>query len=91
MERWIRRLALTGNIIGALVTVWGLIRFFAEGHLNGLFIALAIIVVGPVEDLLQQRVRNNPGGPKGEAWVKIIDLTTSITFLVLLGCVLFFT
>lgn len=87
MERWIGRLKFMGTIIGMGVVAWGLIRFFAEGKMIGLLVALAIVIVGPLEDILKKRVRKRPGGEAGEAWVTVVDLVTSIAFLLLLSCV----
>lgn len=87
MARWIKRLTWLGNLIGTVVVIWGLIRFFGESKTSGLLIALAIVIVGPLEDILKRRVRNRPGGEEGEAWATVVDLVTSIAFLVLLGFV----
>lgn len=87
MVRWVKGLNWLGNIIGTIVVVWGLIRYFFEGQTIGLLIALAIVIVGPLEDILKRRVRNQPGGEKGEAWATIVDLATSLVFLILLAFV----
>ena len=87
MLRWIKGLTLLGNVLGTIVVVSGLIRYFFEGQTVGILIALAIVIVGPLEDVLKRKVRNHPGGEKGEAWATVVDLMTSMAFIVLLGLV----
>ena len=86
MERWIRWLTISGTVIGALVVLYGFVRFFALGSAPPLLIAVAILIVGPGEDILQRWARRTGSTPaEGELRATIVDRATSLAFLVLLG------
>jgi hypothetical protein len=86
---WIRSLTTVGNVLGAAVIVFGIATFVRDGALAGLLIAIAIIIVGPGEDVLQAWVRRTATDPAvGEELAEIVDRATSVAFLVLLGLTL---
>ncbi|ADL08804.1 hypothetical protein [Thermosediminibacter oceani] len=62
--------------MGALTVLYSFCLFFKNKSLSPLFIALAIITAGPLEDLLMRRV-----SPK---YWPVIDQLTSLGFLVFL-------
>jgi CDP-diglyceride synthetase len=89
MDTLIARLTTAGTIIGAIVVVYGFIRFVTVGSWVGLLIAVAILIVGPLEDLLKGWVRQRARTPEeGEAHATIVDRVTSLAFLVLLAVVI---
>jgi hypothetical protein len=86
---WIRSLTMLGNVLGVAVILLGIFTFVSSGAVAGLLIAIAIIVVGPGEDLLQAWVRRTAPDPAtGEERATIVDRATSVVFLVLLGLTL---
>lgn len=85
-ERWIRPLTTTGTIVGVAVIAVGVLTFAWAGYLPGLVIALAILIVGPGEDLGQAYVRRKaPTLEEGEVRATVVDRVTSLAFLLLLG------
>lgn len=85
MERWNRGLKAAGVAAGAAVVIYGLIRFFVEGNVPALLVALSVIVVGPGEDLLKSIARRRAGDPqRAEGWAALVDHATSLAFLLLL-------
>ena len=86
MKAWIRGLTIAGNVIGAIVILYGVAVYLTVGAVIGLLIAVAILVVGPGEDLLEDWARRTAETPEqGELRVAIVDRSTSLAFLVLLG------
>lgn len=72
---------LISHLLGTVVVLEGLHEFITDESKIGLYIALAIIVVGPLEDLL-----NNISG--SAEWRELVNQLTSIAFLVFLGLIL---
>jgi hypothetical protein len=86
VQKLITMLKLLGIMLGAAVVAWGLIRFVMGGSVAPLFISLAIIIAGPIEDLLTFWVKKHGRTEKKRSTlVQIVDLTTSIGFLICLG------
>lgn len=86
MERWIHWLTTSGTVIGALVVLYGIVRFVALGSAPPLLIAVAILIVGPGEDILQNWARRTASMPaEGDLRATIVDRATSLAFLILLG------
>jgi hypothetical protein len=83
MQRWITLLNWVGVLLGAAVIAFGLIRFILDGLWTGLYIALAILLGGPVEDLLDEWVKNK--WPSSADLRRLVDLATSAAFLICLG------
>lgn len=87
MRGWIRVLTVTGWILGAAVILYGLDRFMRERNVPALLVSLAVIIAGP-EDVLKSRLRHK-AGTEEEPTVKLVDLATSVAFLVLLLIVVY--
>ena len=86
MKAWIRWLTAAGNALGAVVILYGVASFVTAGSAAGLLIAIAILVVGPGEDLLEAWVRNTADtAEQGELRAAVVDRSTSLAFLALLG------
>ncbi|KKM11613.1 hypothetical protein SY88_07970 [Clostridiales bacterium PH28_bin88] len=85
----IRLMALISYLLGAAVVLGGLRQYLTSDSKIGLYVALAIIVVGPVEDLLNMIIS---GGEISEEerryYMALVNHLTSIGFLVLLGLIL---
>ena len=65
---------------------FGVLEFARTGYGPGLVIALAILIVGPGEDLGQAYVRRTAPSPEeGEVRATVVDRVTSLAFLLLLG------
>lgn len=86
MQHWAKWLFIVGQLLGAAILAWGIVRFVREGAAVPLLIALAILIGGPVEDLLTDWA-NRKYKRSGEraVVVHLIDLATSIGFLICLG------
>jgi hypothetical protein len=90
MRRWIQVTTTAGTVLGITVVVYGLARFAFGGSIVGLLVAVAVLIVGPGEDLLQKLARQRASTPeRGEAWATIVDRVTSIAFLIVLGLVIY--
>lgn len=85
MERITRVLHLLGFAAGAAVIAFGLARGLIDGATGPLLIALAVVVVGPVEDGLNRLTRHAPSEASQKAWITLIDRATSLIFLLLLA------
>lgn len=83
MQYWVRVLHGVGILLGALVVVLGVWRFVTSGLLSPMMMALAIIVAGPLEDLLTYWAKQRQ--PANKTLVSLIDAATSIGFLLCLG------
>jgi len=82
--RWIRLLTVAGWIAGAAVILYGLAVFLSAGILPALLVALAVVIAGPLEDVLKGWVRRRKQLEPEEPLVRNVDLTTSLVFLALL-------
>jgi len=87
MESFNKVLRWLNYIFGIALIVFGLGAFALRGSWIGLLLAVALIAVGPLEDLLNKRLRI-PGVPQEQTKV-FINQSTSLTFIVLLLVVLF--
>lgn len=86
MHRWVRSLTTARTIAGTAVVAFGLLAYALGGHLPGLVLAVAILVVGPGEDLGQAYARRTAPSPEeGEERATVVDRVTSLAFLLLLG------
>lgn len=75
-----------GELLGAQVILTGILRFAYHGCVSCLLIALAIIIAGPIEDLLTAWViKKGKSDPERQQLVSLVDLSTSIGFLLCLG------
>lgn len=72
---------------GTAVVVSSLYFYFTQNKTVPLYIALSIIIAGPLEDYLISYIQNSPSILPGnkERYKKIVDNTTSLAFLILLG------
>lgn len=72
------------NLVAGLgVIVYGVFRWVAHGNVPAGLIALAVLVVGPLEDALKRKVHTAMGLVPATA-VELVDQATSAVFLVLL-------
>lgn len=80
---------LLNYILGTTVVVSAFYIYLTTNELIPLYIALAIIIAGPLEDLLIAYIKRSPVLSPGdkEQYAKIVDNTTSLVFLVFLGLV----
>jgi hypothetical protein len=74
-----KNLKIFTTLLGAVIVMEGLYKAFKFQSITALYISLVIIIVGPIEDLLN----NNTNLPE-----YIIDQLTSIAFLIFLGLML---
>lgn len=81
---WIRLLTLAGWILGAAVIVYGFSIYRSSRNLPALLISLAVLIAGPLEDLLKGWVRRRTQCAPAEPLVRLVDLATSVGFLILL-------
>ncbi len=77
----LRIFKLLNYLLGTTVVVSAFIIYIIKKETIPLYVALAIIIAGPLEDLLYAYIGNK------EQYKKIIDNTTSLAFLILLGLV----
>jgi len=85
VDSWLTVLTTAGNVLGAAVILAGVVRFIASGAVPALLIAIAVLVVGPGEDVLKRWVRARAGSPKEALeWETLVDRATSLAFLALL-------
>ncbi len=78
---------LFNYLLGTIVVVNGFYVYSTTGKILPFYVALAIIIAGPLEDLLISLVQNSPAlSPADkEKYVSIVDNVTSLAFLLLLG------
>lgn len=88
MKRLIQVLTVAGWISGLAVIGYGIARYFQQRNIPSLLIALAVVIVGPLEDVLKGWVRRKTRVEE-EPLAKIVDLSTSVTFLILLLVVVY--
>jgi len=81
---WVPVFTWLGYVLGAAVILYGLSRFLAQGSVPSLLISAAVLIAGPVEDLLTHWVRRVRRIPDEEPAVTLVDLVTSVAFLILL-------
>lgn len=80
----VKILTWLGYVFGVAVILYGLWRYFAQGSLPSLLISLAVFIAGPLEDVLTSWVRRMRHLPAEEPEVVLVDLATSLAFLILL-------
>lgn len=74
-----------GNVVGLATIAFGIAQYILTQNLAGLLIALAVIVVGPTEDILRYVARQRARSSReATEWESVVDQATSITFLLLL-------
>ena len=85
MQRFLHVLNVLGFVLGALVVLYGGLRFYTQQWLPGLLIALAVVIAGPLEDLLKGWA-NRQGATEAdhENMRLAVDRATSAAFLALL-------
>lgn len=73
--------------VGTAVVASSFNFYFTKNETIPLYIALAIIIAGPLEDFLITYIERSPSlSPADkEQYAKIVDNTTSLAFLILLG------
>lgn len=78
---------LFNYLLGTIVVVNGLYVYSTTGKILPLYVALAIIIAGPLEDLLIAFVQNSPALSPADKkkYASIVDNATSLAFLLLLG------
>ncbi len=84
MEGLNRLLWILGVILGIVQILYGFYRFWADKIVIALFVSLAVVIAGPLEDILKAAVRRRRKLPPEEPAVKTVDLATSVGFLVCL-------
>ncbi len=82
MKGWVRVLTIAGWVLGAAVILYGLGRFVSETSIPALLVSPAVLVAGPLEDILKTLVRRTRRVEEEPA-IKIVDLTISVAFLIL--------
>ncbi|MCG8400076.1 MAG: hypothetical protein MJA84_00600 [Firmicutes bacterium] len=84
-------LKILNYLLGTAVVVSGLYNYLTTDKRIPLYVALAIIIAGPLEDLLTCYIRKSPvlSPDDKEPYVKIVDNTSSLAFLLLLGLVIY--
>lgn len=73
--------------LGTIIVLNGFYIYFATDEILPLYLALAIIIAGPLEDFLIACIQRSPAlSPADkEKYASIVDNTTSLAFLSLLG------
>ena len=85
VDGWLTVLTTAGNVAGAALIFAGVVRYIASGSVPALLIAVAVLVVGPGEDVLKRWVRARAASPKeAERWETVVDRATSLLFLLVL-------
>ena len=82
MTTIIRILRVLAWISGIALIAVGLWAFFAKGAVVPLLIVVALVVVGPVEDILKKRLRLPGVDP--DTTRALVDQATSLGFILLL-------
>ncbi|MTI80805.1 MAG: hypothetical protein FH758_07970 [Firmicutes bacterium] len=74
-------------LLGTAVVVASFCIYYVTKEIIPLYIGLAIITAGPLEDLLIAFIKKSPSfsSDDKELYSKIVDYATSLAFLVLLG------
>jgi hypothetical protein len=81
-------LTIAGWVIGIAVIAYGVWRYLAVGNVPSLLISVAVVIVGPLEEVLKRWVRRGPKAP-AEPAVELVDQAPSVAFLILLLVVLY--
>jgi hypothetical protein len=84
MEHWKRLLYVLGVVLGIFQILFGFYRFWADKVVPALFISLATVIAGPLEDILKAEVRRRRHLPRQEPAVELVDLATSVAFMICL-------
>ncbi len=88
MDNIITILKSLNLIVGVTTVLTGLDKYISNPSRNSpLYISTAIIIVGPVEDMLTNQFVTNLSSKDQEAY-ELIDQTTSLIFLILLSLVI---
>jgi len=82
--RFTRFLVYLGWVLGAAVIVYGIWRFWKERTVAALLISLAVVIAGPLEDVLKAWVRKEHRLGEEKPALALVDAATSVAFLVLL-------
>lgn len=86
MDRLNGALRHIGEVLGTLVIIGGILRFAYAGCVGCLLIALAIIIGGPIEDVLTRwAIQKGTNDNERQQLAHLVDLSTSIGFLICLG------
>ncbi len=86
MERLIRILAVLATVLGGLYVGFAVLWFGVAGSWPPLLIALAIVVAGPVEDLLDRLATRWPAqSGSAEQAQRLVDQVTSLLLVILLA------
>lgn len=82
-------LKILNYYFGGLVVLTGLYKYSTNKQNRiPLYVALAIIIVGPVENILNSLVKSMAiSSAKQKVYHEMVDQATSLTFLILLGFV----
>jgi hypothetical protein len=82
-----KALGYLNTVLGTGVVFFSLHLYHTRGEEVPLYIALAIIIAGPVEDFLVEYVNGIPSLPpeQRKSYIQIIDKSTSLAFLTFLG------
>jgi hypothetical protein len=88
MEQLNRWLTYLGWVFGGIVIIYGFVRYFAGGLVPALLVAMAVVIAGPLEDILKGVVRRRHQIQE-EPQVKLVDRATSLAFLILLTIALY--
>lgn len=83
-ERLTRLLIYLGWVLGAAVIFYGFWRYWTERSIPPLLVSLAVLVAGPLEDLLKRWIRHRRRLGREEPGVVLVDAATSVAFLILL-------
>ncbi|KAF1086683.1 hypothetical protein SPSYN_00402 [Sporotomaculum syntrophicum] len=85
----LRILTLCNYLLGTAVVTTAFSIYITTNKKIPLYIALAIISAGPIEDLLSSYIEQSPSiSPDDKKqYIKMVDNITSMVFLILLGLV----
>jgi len=83
-------LEILNYYFGGIIVLSGLYEYFIDNSNKiPFYIALAIIIVGPLENLLNRLLEEMPvSEEKRQIYSTTIDLSTSLAFILLLGKVI---
>ena len=81
LNRWLYRISFG---LGVIEIVYGIWRFYANRIAPALLASLAVVIAGPLEDILDALVRRRRKIPPEEPAITLVDQATSIGLLVCL-------
>lgn len=79
-------LKLLNYLLGTFIIVLSFYLFYKKSNITPLYIALAIITAGPLEDILVRVIKSTKNIPpdKKREYLMLVDQLTSVGFLIFL-------